>query len=129
MTKLVPPKPRNTNPLEKVIEEKVCNHAKELGCLAYKFTSPSRRSVPDRLFILPQGKGCFFIEFKRRGEVPTEKQALEIAKIQEKGMAVFIVDDTATGKLLIRDMMEAPKGYKPKTVCGVPVTMDDPAFN
>ena len=37
--------------LEKQIERKVCDYAKNKGLLAYKFTSPARAAVPDRLFI------------------------------------------------------------------------------
>ena len=48
--------------LEKQIEAKVCDYAKERGLLVYKFTSPNRMAVPDRMFIRPDGK-VFFIEF------------------------------------------------------------------
>ena len=49
--------------LEKQIESKVVKKAKELGFLTYKFSSPSNRGVPDRIFISPYGE-VFFIEFK-----------------------------------------------------------------
>jgi len=103
------------NPLEKAIEAKVCDHAKKLGCLVYKFTSPARRSVPDRLFILPGGKGVFFIEFKRKGQKPTPAQQVEIAKIRAQGASVFIVDAVAFGKFVISNML-----------CGGTVSMTDP---
>lgn len=93
-----------SNPLEKVIEKKVCDHAKQLGCLVYKFTSPSRRSVPDRIFIMPDGKGAFFIEFKRKGAKPTEAQKIEIAKIRGQGMRVFVIDNVEAGKACVADM-------------------------
>lgn len=94
----------NADPLEKSIEKKVCDHAKELGCVVYKFTSPAKRSVPDRLFILPDHKGCFFIEFKRKGCKPTEAQKIEIAKIRGQGMRVFVIDDVTTGRACVADM-------------------------
>ena len=59
--------------LEKEIEKKIVNYAKSKNFLAYKFTSPSNRSVPDRLFISPTGN-IFFIEFKRKGKIPTKLQ-------------------------------------------------------
>jgi hypothetical protein len=89
---------KNTNPLEKVIEQKVCDYAKSNGILCYKFTSPARRSVPDRLFILPQSGRCFFIEFKRLGQKPTPAQGVEIAKIKGQGCVVYVVDNVAFGK-------------------------------
>lgn len=91
----------NKDPLEKVIEKKVCDHAKQLGCLTYKFTSPSRRSVPDRLFIMPAGKGVFFIEFKRKGGNPTPAQEIEISKIRGQGIAVGVIDNVADGKSFV----------------------------
>lgn len=94
----------NTNPLEKVIEKKVCDYAKSKGCLVYKFTSPARRSVPDRLFIMPDGKGVFFIEFKRKGQKPTPAQQVEIEKIRKQGTLVFVADNIETGKRCI-DLM------------------------
>lgn len=49
--------------LEKQIEERVGTYAKEQGSLVYKFTSPQRSAVPDRLYINPRGF-MFFVEFK-----------------------------------------------------------------
>jgi len=95
----------NADPLEKVIEKKVCDHAKQLGCMVYKFTSPARRSVPDRLFIMPGGKGVFFIEFKRKGCKPTPAQEVEIAKIRAMRTMVFVVDTVELGKLRVNDML------------------------
>ena len=86
-----------TNLLEKQIEGKVCDYAKSKGCLCYKFTSPSRRSVPDRLFITPSGK-VFFIEFKRAGAHPTEAQAVEIAKLTRQGVDVYVCDNVNDGR-------------------------------
>lgn len=89
---------KNLDPLEKVIEKNVCDYAKTLGCLVYKFTSPARRSVPDRLFILPAGQGVFFIEFKRKGCKPTPAQQIEIGKIKAQGTSVYVVDNVDAGK-------------------------------
>lgn len=91
---------KSSNPLESYIEKKVCDYAKSLGCLVYKFTSPSRRSVPDRLFIGPLGN-LFFVEFKRRGERPSLSQDVEIKRLQSRGMLVFVVDSVTTGQRII----------------------------
>ena len=88
------------NPLEKDIEKKVCEYAKSMGCLVYKFTSPSRRSVPDRLFITSRGK-VFLIEFKRRGQNPTPGQRAEIERIRGNKVNVYVADDVNLGKLVI----------------------------
>ena len=45
-------------------------HAKKNGWWQRKFKSPGRRSAPDRIYA-KQGR-VFFIEYKRKGEKPTE---------------------------------------------------------
>lgn len=83
------PKP----PLEKDIEKKVCAWAKQQGCLVYKFTSPSQRSVPDRMFVLPYGT-VVFIEFKAPGKVPTELQRKELLKLTDQGVRASWSDNS-----------------------------------
>ena len=79
-------------PLEKYIEREVCTFAKAHGMLVYKFNSESRRSVPDRIFIKPNGT-VFFIEFKREGNKPTEGQAREIQRLREHNVPVWVIDN------------------------------------
>ncbi len=95
----------NPNPLEKEIEAKIVAFAKSKGILAYKFTSPARRSVPDRMFISVTGK-VFFMELKRKGQKPTPAQAVEIDKIRAQGIQVFVVDDVEMGKTMIMGVLE-----------------------
>ena len=87
-------------PLEKNIEKKVCDYAKERGLLVYKFTSPARAAVPDRLFIVPH-VGVFFIEFKRPGVKATAPQLREHGRLRDVGIRVYVVDDIAYGKNVI----------------------------
>lgn len=101
---------KNTNPLEKDIEKRVCDYAKKLGCLVYKFTSPSRRSVPDRMFITKEGT-VFYIEFKRRGEKPTAGQQVEIEKIRATGVPVYVVDDVGLGKQIVESQSDVLSEY------------------
>jgi hypothetical protein len=86
--------------LEREIENRVVKYAKDRKFLAYKFTSPSNRSVPDRLLISPTGK-IFFIEFKRKGKLPTKLQDFTIQTFKSRGVSVSIIDDCDKGKLLI----------------------------
>lgn len=83
--------------LEKDIEKRVCDYAKSKGILAYKFTSPARAAVPDRLMIAPNGV-CFFIEFKREGAKPTPAQEREHLRLRAQGCHVFVVDNIEVGK-------------------------------
>lgn len=64
---------------------------KGLGGVAYKFTSPARASVPDRLLVLP-GRAAFFIEYKRWGEKPTDAQAREGRRLIRMGQYVYYID-------------------------------------
>lgn len=89
--------------LEKQIEAKVCDYAKSKGVLAYKFTSPARSAVPDRLFIAPDGR-VWFCEFKRAGQKPTEAQAREHTRLRAQKVNVFVIDDVETGKSMV-DLM------------------------
>ena len=68
--------------LEKQIEAKVCDYAKSKGVLAYKFTSPARAAVPDRMFISPDGR-VWFCEFKREGQKPTAAQYISKLPIRQ----------------------------------------------
>lgn len=97
---------KNPDPLEKDIEKKVCDYAKSLKMLCYKFTSPSRRSVPDRMFITSSGV-VFFMELKRKGQKPTPAQEVEIRKIQATGVKAYVVDNVEDGKKILH-WMDSP---------------------
>ena len=90
--------------LEKQIESTVCDYARSRDVLAYKFTSPNRAAVPDRLFVLPSGK-MFFCEFKRTGAKPTEAQNREHQRLRQHNVNVFVIDNVAEGKLMVDVMM------------------------
>lgn len=86
-------------PLEREIERKVCEYAKEKGMLAYKFSSPAHAFIPDRIFIF-QGY-VFFIEFKRQGNRPTAPQVREHERLRKHGVSVHVIDNAEDGKHLI----------------------------
>lgn len=91
--------------LEKEIEKKVGEYAtKKLGCLYYKFTSPARRAVPDRLIIAPNGN-VGFLELKREGCKPTTLQQREMQKLKDAGQRVAWVDSVAAGKLFVDNLI------------------------
>lgn len=90
--------------LEKQIEAKVCAYARERGMLVYKFTSPAYASVPDRLFILPNGR-MFFCEFKRGGQKPTAQQEREHNRLRGHKVNVFVIDNVEAGLRMVDDML------------------------
>lgn len=77
--------------LEKEIEAYLVARVKAAGGIAFKFTSPGRRSVPDRLVVLPNAK-ILFVECKRPGAKPTEAQEREHARIRALGFVVVVMD-------------------------------------
>jgi len=89
--------------LEKQIESKVCEYARSKGVLAYKFTSPARAAVPDRLFIAPDGR-VWFCEFKRGGAKATPAQEREHNILRQHKVSVFVIDNVIEGKNMI-DLM------------------------
>ena len=90
--------------LEKQIEAKVCDYAKTKNVLAYKFTSPARAAVPDRMFVAPDGR-VWFCEFKRAGQKPTAAQEREHLRLRDHKVNVFVIDDVTKGKAMIDVMV------------------------
>ena len=85
---------------ESIIEKRVCQYAEDNGFITYKFVSPGRAHVPDRIFIDTTGR-IFFIEFKATGEEPRPAQVREIERMMRNKAMVFVVDDIDYGKGII----------------------------
>ena len=77
--------------LEKDIESALCARVKSLGGLCEKFVSPGRRSVPDRIVILPGG-AIVFVEVKAPGKKPTDLQERDHARRKALGCRVVVID-------------------------------------
>lgn len=91
--------------LEKKIEEKFRESAKQAGGKAYKFTSPGNDGVPDRIAVLPGGR-IGFVELKQKGKKPTALQEKRIRELQELGCKVFVLDDPADIEKVIRGIQK-----------------------
>ncbi|MDE1477591.1 VRR-NUC domain-containing protein [Xenorhabdus bovienii] len=76
---------------ESVIENHLVKEIKKAGGIAYKFVSPGRRSVPDRICILPGGR-VVFVECKAPGEKPRPDQLREHEKLRALGCEVVVLD-------------------------------------
>lgn len=76
---------------ESLLEKKLCDRIKALGGFAEKFTSPGRRSVPDRIVMLPGGV-IIFVELKRPGAKPTESQKIDHERRRKLGFKVIVID-------------------------------------
>lgn len=76
---------------ERDIEAYLVKRVKEMGGISYKFTSPSKRSVPDRLVLMPKGH-LYFVECKAPGCKPTAAQHREHTRMRDLGFLVAVVD-------------------------------------
>lgn len=86
---------------EAVVEKAHMDRVKADGGISFKFVSPSRRSVPDRLDLRPVphavrelvAKYVRFTECKRPGEVATPAQEREHNRLRALGYQVDVVDE------------------------------------
>lgn len=86
--------------LEKDVEAKLVECVKAKRGMAYKFVSPARRNVPDRLILMPipeeyrelVARYVRFVECKRPGGKPTDGQVREHNRLRAMGFQVEIVD-------------------------------------
>lgn len=77
--------------LERDIEKAFVAHVKKLGGTAEKFTSPQRRSVPDRLVTLPGGV-IIFVELKAPGNQVTDSQKRDHDRRRALGCDVRVIN-------------------------------------
>jgi len=75
---------------ESALESRCCRAATAAGWLTFKFVSPGRRGVPDRIFL--RAGRIIFIEFKAPGRRPSPAQERRIAELQAENFAARIVD-------------------------------------
>lgn len=87
--------------LEKKVEEHLCKKVKKAGGIAFKFTSPQRRSVPDRLVLLDAARaGSALYAFVNRptGEFCFTEADYENAAMKIVASVIRFVELKATGK-------------------------------
>lgn len=76
---------------EKQIEQYLIKEVRiKLKGTAFKFTSPGRRAVPDRLCVVPGH--CFFVECKATGKYLTPAQERERDRLGDLGQWVYDVN-------------------------------------
>lgn len=78
--------------LEKDVEAALVRRVKALGGLCEKFTSPGRRSVPDRIITMPNGQ-IIFVELKAPNKKPTDAQLKDHERRRALGCDVRVIDN------------------------------------
>jgi hypothetical protein len=76
---------------ESLIEKHLVAEVKKAGGVAFKFVSPGRRSVPDRIVLLPGGR-LVFVECKAPGKPPRADQLREHERLRALGFTVVVLD-------------------------------------
>lgn len=76
---------------ENPVEKHLIKEVKKAGGRAYKFVSPGRRSVPDRIVLLPGGR-LVFVECKAPGKLPRADQLREHERLRALGFSVVVLD-------------------------------------
>ena len=88
--------------LEKDIEAHLRDKVKDADGIAFKFTSPRKRAVPDRLVLMPidseehrqiVARYVRFVEVKNTGKKATEAQLREHARLRALGFNVMVIDN------------------------------------
>lgn len=77
--------------LERQVEAYLIKRVKELGGMAYKFTSPAHKGVADRIVCLPDGQ-TWFVEVKTEGGrlSPLQKVfASDMARMNQKYVCLW----------------------------------------
>lgn len=88
--------------LERDIEAYLVKRCKEIGALCDKFTSPQRRSVPDRMITF-SGR-VLFIELKATGKKPTEAQVRDHERRRAAGAEVVWTDSVEGVEQVLGDL-------------------------
>lgn len=83
--------------LESSVEAAVCRIVKGLGGVCWKWVSPGRVGVPDRICILP-GPVIIFVELKRpgRNDGRSESQKKVFRILKDLGCEVWLIDNANT---------------------------------
>lgn len=95
--------------LERNLEKRCVNYAKDKNWICVKQTAEHCRGVPDRLFI--KNGNIFFVEFKSiRGKM-TELQAMFKKQLENNGVFVVVVSNFEQFKSLIDGIDGAHEPY------------------
>jgi hypothetical protein len=98
---------------EKQIENYLIREVRiKLKGTAFKFTSPGRRSVPDRLCVVPGY--CFFVECKATDKYLTDAQAREARRLRDLNQWVYGVNSKTQIDIIIHfwDNKLGSEGHK-----------------
>lgn len=75
---------------ENRVERRLIDGVKALGGITFKFVSPGRAGVPDRVVILPDG-AVHFVELKALGGKPSRIQLRRISQLRKLDVTALVL--------------------------------------
>lgn len=75
---------------EKEVEQYLVSEVRKAGGAAWKFVSPGRAGVPDRVVMFPGGK-IVFVELKAPDGVVRPQQEACFGKLRKMGQTVWVI--------------------------------------
>ncbi|MCJ7839963.1 VRR-NUC domain-containing protein [Lederbergia sp. NSJ-179] len=75
---------------ESQLEKRLKDKIEKLGGLCFKWVSPGRRGVPDRICILPKGR-IIFVEMKAPNGRLSPLQRKRIDELRVRGQEVYVL--------------------------------------
>jgi hypothetical protein len=97
---------------ESKIERKLTDYCRKKKILCYKFSSPAKAGVPDRILIFPKGL-VIFVELKATGAKPTALQDRELTRIKKQGAHAVWFDDWEKIRIWVDTVMDLPAPPEP----------------
>ena len=88
------------------IERGMREYAESFGGILYKFVSPGRRGVPDRILVMPW-RHPVFIEVKGDGDNLSSIQIREINRLLKLGQEVHVIRSLTEGISTINHIRES----------------------
>ncbi|MDU5530339.1 VRR-NUC domain-containing protein [Negativicoccus succinicivorans] len=86
---------------ERDVERYLIKECEKRGWLCWKFVSPGRRGVPDRIVIRPGSVA--FVEVKRKGGRVSPLQIRRIEELTRRGVAARVVETKGEIDEMIRE--------------------------
>ena len=95
--------PQGDTRSEHSLERALCRAVQECGGLCLKMPADLYLGIPDRLVLLPGGRG-YFVELKRLGGRLSKPQARFLLRLDRMGYNVRVVEGTTEVNNLIKDI-------------------------
>lgn len=97
--------PKKQGMLESKIEAWLNDQIKKLGGKSYKFISPGNPGVPDRIYLLPNGR-IYFVELKRIIGKLSNVQVWQRDQFREMGVEIRVIYGMEQAKEFIKELKD-----------------------